>query len=189
MIRVLTVDDHPALRAGLKTVLQAEPGIVPVGAADSAFELWPLLHSTRPDVVILDLHLPGSNALVLCRTIKAELAPPKVLIYSAYAGPPLVVPAALAGADGMLSKSVAARDLYAAIREIAGGSSLLPELTAELRAQALDRLDGEDRELAEALLAGRTPAEAGLAPDEVGARMDRMLDHLQPVQPEAAATG
>lgn len=188
MIRVLTVDDHPALRAGLQTVLRSEPGLVPVGAADSAFELWPLLRSTRPDVVILDLHLPGSNALALCRRIKAELTPPRVLIYSAYAAPALAVPASLAGADGMLSKAVPARELYEAIRQVAAGRRILPELDHALVADALARIDPGDRAIVRALLDGATPAEAGLDGEEAGARLDVILDRLQPINAERAAS-
>lgn len=80
MIRVMLVDDHPALRAGLQTVLRAEPGIVPVGAASGEHDLWPLLHRARPDVVILDYHLPGTDGFLLCHKIKAGVLPPAVLL-------------------------------------------------------------------------------------------------------------
>ena len=85
MIRVLVVDDHPAMQAGLTAVLRAEPGLVPVGAVETEFELWPALTRTRPDVVLLDYHLTSSNGLALCRQVKRTLPPPAVLLFSAYA--------------------------------------------------------------------------------------------------------
>ncbi|MDP8968072.1 MAG: response regulator transcription factor, partial [Actinomycetota bacterium] len=100
MIRILIVDDHPAMRAGLTAVLRAEPGLVPLDAATSVSDLWPTLKRTRPDVVVLDYHLPGDDGLVLCRRIKRELPAPAVLLYSAYADAALTIPARLAGVDG-----------------------------------------------------------------------------------------
>ena len=71
MIRVAMVDDHPALRAGPKTVLDAEPGLVVAGVATNREQLWPMLRRTAPDVVLLDYHLRDGDGLVLCRQIKA----------------------------------------------------------------------------------------------------------------------
>src|SRR5262245_12363130 len=98
MIRILLVDDHPAMRAGLTGVLAAEPGTVPLDSIASGDELEPALRRCRPDVVLLDYHLPGSDGLVLCRQVKRTVPAPAVLIYSAYADAELAIPAVLAGA-------------------------------------------------------------------------------------------
>ena len=91
MIRILVVDDHPALRAGLGAVLEAEPGLVYVGAVAGDHEsLWPALDSIRPDVVLLDFHLPQDDGLQMCERIKQRVLAPKVILYSAHAGPGLV---------------------------------------------------------------------------------------------------
>jgi CheY-like chemotaxis protein len=111
MIRMLLVDDHPALRTGLTAVLRAEPGLVPLGTAADEEELWPALNRTKPDVVLLDYHLPPADGLVLCRRIKRTMPPPQVLLYSAYADASLVIPAVLAGADGVVNKGAPARAL------------------------------------------------------------------------------
>ena len=112
MIRVLLVDDHPAMRTGLAAVLAAEPGMVVLGAAASAEELSPALNRTKPDVVLLDYHLPSSDGLVLCRMLKRAVPAPGVLLYSAYADASLAIPAILAGADGLLNKAAPAKELY-----------------------------------------------------------------------------
>jgi DNA-binding NarL/FixJ family response regulator len=83
MIRVLVVDDHPVLRAGLEAVLRAEPGFACVGAAADRRELLVLLRRTRPDVVVLDRRLGADDGLVLCREIRSEPVAPEVLIYTA----------------------------------------------------------------------------------------------------------
>ena len=97
MIRILIVDDHPAMRTGLSAVLRAEPGLVPLDAVGSVGDLWPALHRTRPDVVVLDYHLPGDDGVPACRRLKRELPAPAVLLYSAYADAALAIPAVLAG--------------------------------------------------------------------------------------------
>ena len=82
MLRVVVVDDHPALRAGLRAVLDAEPGILFVGESDGQEEnVWPVLRRTRPDLVLLDYHLPHGDGLQLCYRIKQEVPSPRVAIH------------------------------------------------------------------------------------------------------------
>lgn len=83
VIRVLVVDDHPVLRAGLEAVLRSEPGFVPVGAAADGDECLRLLRRTRPDVVVLDRRLGDEDGLDLCRVLRAEPSPPQVVLYTA----------------------------------------------------------------------------------------------------------
>src|ERR1700754_199886 len=144
MIRLLIVDDHPAMRAGLTAVLRAEPGIIPLATASSEEDLEPTLHRTRPDVVLLDYHLPGSDGLKLCRRLKREVPAPAVLLYSAYADGSMVVPAILAGADGLLNKSAPAAELFDALRAVARGDRLLPPVPRELLEAAGARVAPED---------------------------------------------
>ena len=141
MIRILIVDDHPAMRAGLSAALRAEPSLVPLNVASSVADLWPTLNRTKPDVVVLDYHLPGDDGLVLCRRIKRQVPPPAVLLYSAYADASLTIPARLAGVDGLINKSAPANELYDAIRRVARGERVLPPISREL-------LDAAGRDLA-----------------------------------------
>jgi DNA-binding NarL/FixJ family response regulator len=190
MIRVLLVDDHPALRAGLAAVLRTEPDIEAVGTASSPEDLWPQFNRTRPDLVVLDYHLPGTDGLVLCRRLKCEIPTPAVLVYSAYADASLTVPAVLAGADGLLHKGVPAQVLTHAIRSIARGERVLPALRPELQAAAADKLDVEDQPILGMRVAGTAHHEIAetlrLAPADLLRRVDAMIERLGVDVPTAA---
>ena len=144
MIRVVIVDDHPAVRLGLHSARRSEPGLLPVGEAQNPEQLAPLLYRTRPDVVLLDYHLPRRDGLVLCCDIKADVLAPAVLLYSAYADASLTVPAILAGADGILPKKASSLQLFETIRIVAAGRSALPPVSADLLEIAGGQLDPED---------------------------------------------
>ena len=191
MIRIVVVDDHPALRAGLDTVLGGEPGLVPVGSAGSAGELWPILTTCKPDVVLLDYHLPGDDGLQVCRRIKARLLAPKVLLYSAYAGSELSIPATLAGADGVIGKGIPARELYDAIRRVVTGDRVLPPIPPELMQEATERVEPEDLPLLGMLL--HQTAAPDIAPvlnldtAAVERRIDQIIARLRVEVPEIDA--
>ena len=164
MIRVAVVDDHPALRAGLQTVLEAEPHIVFVGESDGAEEnIWPMLNRLRPDVVLLDYHLPRGDGLQLCYRIKKEIPAPRVIIFTAYASPTLALPATLARADSVLAKGAGARDLFTAIRLVFAGEELLPPISAAVLEEALAGLFGDDRVLVAMLLDGASESDVAEA--------------------------
>jgi DNA-binding NarL/FixJ family response regulator len=191
MIRVLIVDDHLALRAGLSAVLTAEPGIVPLATASSHEELWPALHRTKPDLVLLDYHLPGEDGLAICRHIKRTMPPPRVLLYSAYADAALAIPAVLAGADGVVHKGAPALELYEAIRLVARGEPVRPPLSRELLTDASARLHPDDLPVLGMALDDTPHAEIAAAlrlePRELDARIDRMLAALRVEVPAGAS--
>ncbi|UGS35896.1 response regulator [Capillimicrobium parvum] len=183
MIRIVVIDDHPALRAGVRTVIEAEPGLVFAGeSAGDEESLWPLLHRTRPDLVLLDYHLPSTDGLQLCHRIKRQATPPRVLVHSAYASPPLALPAILARADGLVDKGLAARELFAAIRLVHRGDRLIPEVSPYLRGEALSQLDERDRPIVGMLLDGASDAEiaqaAGVEAADVEHATRRILARL-----------
>jgi DNA-binding NarL/FixJ family response regulator len=191
MIRVLVVDDHPAMRTGLTAVLRAEPGFVPLAAAEGEHDVLAALDRTRPDVVLLDYHLPTSDGLVLCRRIKRTLPPPAVLLYSAFADASLAIPAILAGADGLLHKSAPAHELYDAVRTVARGERVLPPVGRELLDVATATLESGDLPILGMVLGGTPPAEIAstLNTDTtvLSRRIDRMLERLRVEVPTAAA--
>ena len=183
MIRILVVDDHPAMRAGLTAVLRAEPGFVPLDAAAGSLDLEPALNRTKPDVVLLDYHLPGDDGLVVCRRIKRQVPSPAVLLYSAYADASLMIPARLAGADGMVSKAAPAHELFDAIRRVTRGERVLPPISRELLDAAGAALEAEELPILGMTLEGTPPGEIastlGLEPGELAHRIDRMIKRLK----------
>ncbi len=182
MIRVLLVDDHPALRAGLQTVLRLEPGLIPVGAAADGEAALEEAGRWDPSVVLVDYNLPGENGLLLCRRLKGMERAPRVLIYSAYADTSLAVPARLAGADGIANKGAPAEELLEAIRIVAKGRPLFPPLSPEMIDATAARLPPEDRGIIDLLVESTPDAEIatrlGLDSGEVGERVHAMLGRL-----------
>jgi DNA-binding NarL/FixJ family response regulator len=183
MIRLLIVDDHPAMRAGLTAVLRAEPGIVPLGAASSEDDLPAMLERTHPDVVLLDYHLPGADGLKLCRRLKRADPAPGVLLYSAYADSAMVVPAILAGADGLLNKSAPAPELFDALRAVARGDRVLPPVPRALLEAAGGRVDPEDLPILAMMIDGTPAAEVAdtlrLGERELARRIDTLIERLR----------
>jgi DNA-binding NarL/FixJ family response regulator len=184
MIRVVVIDDHPALRAGLHTILDAEPGVVFAGESyGDEGSVWPLLTRTRPDLALLDYHLPRGDGLQLCYRIKQEIPAPKVIVFSAYAGPALALPAALAKADGVLGKGVPARDLFEAIRLVERGERLLDPISQTVMQDAEQRLDSDDLPLVAMLLDGMPEREIATAlrrePRDVSRAVQRILSRLR----------
>ncbi len=191
MIRVLLVDDHPALRAGLFTVLRAEPGIVPQAAVASPSEALAEVERGHPDLVMVDYHLQEGDGLTLCHRLKSRPEPPRVLIYSAYAEARLTIPAMVAGADGVANKAAPAQELFDAIRTISKGGTLLPPVSRELLELASSRLDPDDLPIL-GMIMDRTSREEiaevlQIPRPELEERIVRMLGALRIEVPGVAA--
>lgn len=193
MIRILFVDDHPALRAGLEAVLRSEPGLVPVGSASGDPDIWKKLESTRPDVVLLDYHLPGTDGVTLCRRIKRVMPPPAVVLYSAYADAKLAIPALLAGADGLVHKSAPAPELFDALRRASRGESALPPIGREQLDEATALVDPQDLPILGMLVEGTDrsdiPSTLGIEPSDFANRLDRMIGALRVDVPAVRSAG
>jgi len=190
MIRIMLVDDHAAVRAGLVAVLDREPDLEAVVATEGNEALWPEFHRARPDLVLLDYHLPGQSSLHICRRLKAIVPTPHVVFYSAYADASLTVALRLAGAQGLVSKGAPAPELFDVLRRVARGETVLPPLTPDLQEASLRGLDPEDRVVAAVLLGGARLADIAdvLRVDHRGARMrvERLLGRMGQAHPASA---
>lgn len=136
MIRILVVDDHPVVRGGLVAVLEDEAEFQVVGAAESAEQAVALAGGEAPDVVLLDLELPGMDGVEAIPRL-AEAAPSaRVLVFTAYDTDERVFGAIRAGARGYLLKGASAEEIARAVRVVhAGGSYLEPRVAAKVMAQ------------------------------------------------------
>jgi DNA-binding NarL/FixJ family response regulator len=116
VIRVLVVDDHPVLRAGLEAVLRAEPGFVCVGTAADGDGLVAMVARHRPDVVVLDLVLGDEDGMELCAALRSEPSAPEVVIYTATTAAGLDALAADAGARAVVEKGADLDRVFDALR-------------------------------------------------------------------------
>ncbi|HEX2700023.1 MAG TPA: response regulator transcription factor [Acidimicrobiales bacterium] len=163
-IRVVVVDDHPVVRQGLRSFLGSRQGIEVVGEAADADTGVAEVERLRPDVVLLDLHMPGGGGLTAIGRIRASGSGPPVLVLTSFAGADQVVPAVRAGASGYLLKDVDPADLEAAIRTLhAGGTLLDPGVVGAVMAEVaapgrsdprLDALTQREREVLSVLAEG-----------------------------------
>lgn len=131
-IRVLIVDDHQLIREGLQKVLSLQEGIEVVGEAATGEEALRLARELQPDVVLLDINLPGLDGLKVCRLLREEeLA--KVIALTVYDDDDHVFAAVKAGAAGYLLKDVSPDELARAIRAVAAGEAVMhPRVTRKV---------------------------------------------------------
>jgi DNA-binding NarL/FixJ family response regulator len=132
-IRILIADDHALIREGLKTVLSMEPGITVAGMAGSGQEACALAGSCKPDVMLLDIRMPGLDGVACISHIKAVSPETKILMLTTFHLEEYVTGALANGASGFLLKDIPMNDLLEAIRDAAAGKIVLPpEVAATL---------------------------------------------------------
>ncbi len=145
-IRVLLVDDHFLLRTGLASVLSLEPDIVVCSEADNGEEAIALHKQLRPDVTLMDLHLPGMDGLTATIRIRAETPGARIVILTNYGGDEEIYEALHAGAQAYLLKSVRRDELLMAIRKVASGQTYIPPDLASRLAERVRRAGLSARE-------------------------------------------
>jgi two-component system response regulator NreC len=164
--RVLLVDDHELLRAGLRSRLEKEPGIEVVGEAESAERATVLARALQPDLVLLDLLLPKKDGFEAIPDIIRVAPSSRVIVISSQTAPSSVRRALTAGASGYLPKRASDRELVAAIRQVSSGSRYVdPEVGATLvvdtMASALEDLSERELDVLQLLALGYTNQEIG----------------------------
>ncbi len=144
MIKVLLVDDEELIRFGLRAVLDAQPDLEVVGEAADGAEALGLVRSLRPDVVLMDVRMPGLDGLAATRAIlRGTDRPPKILVVTTFEADDYVYEALRAGADGFLLKRSRPAEVVQAVRLAAAGETLLfPAAIRRLAAARADRADG-----------------------------------------------
>jgi len=141
-IRILIADDHEVVRIGLAALLDGQDGLTVVAQAGSGDEAVRLARRHRPDVVVLDIRMPGGSGIEACRAITEELPGTPVVMLTSHADSEALFDAIDAGASGYVLKRVGSPELVDAVRTVAGGGSLLdPAVTRTV----LDRLRNASR--------------------------------------------
>jgi DNA-binding NarL/FixJ family response regulator len=132
-VRVLVCDDQPLIRTGLRTLLGTQPDMEVVGEAGDGAAAEAMAARLRPDVVLMDVRMPGTDGIAATARIAAGDQPPRVLILTTYDRDEYVFDALAAGASGFLLKDARPEDLVAGIRCVAAGDALLaPSITRKL---------------------------------------------------------
>lgn len=192
--RILLVDDHDIVRLGLMTLLNDQPDMEVIGEASTAAEAVREVGSLIPDVVLMDIRLPGEGGIEATRQVTAKFPNVKVVMLTSFADDELVMRAISAGAVGYVLKQVGNEELIRAIQAAARGEALLdPSTTARLlsRVREADRKAQEDafRELSDRemdvlvhLAKGKTNAEIAsllnLSEKTVGNYVSNMFEKL-----------
>jgi two-component system, NarL family, response regulator NreC len=205
-IRVMLVDDHDVVRAGLKAYLETQDGILVVAEADSGEAAIHTMQEARPQVVVMDITMPGMDGLEATRRLKELYPECKVLALTVHADQQYFFEMLSAGAVGYVTKQVAAEELVAAVRAVAHGHVYLQpalavwllddyrRLLAQLPAeghngtgmdnpdQSLEVLSKRELQVLEAVAEGYTTAQIGeqlgISPKTVARHRERMLKKL-----------
>jgi DNA-binding NarL/FixJ family response regulator len=172
-LRILLVDDHEVVRVGVRALIERQPGLEVVGEAATVREAVLQAEKLTPDVVVLDVRLPGGDGLEACRQIKALRPETRVIILTSFPDEAVLFEAIASGADGYVLKQIGSDDLMRALERVGRGESLLdPALTAGVfakmrevqrqeRSQAFADLNSQEMKILAGIAEGKTNREIG----------------------------
>ena len=193
-LRLLIADDHTLVRIGLRTSIEMEPDLTVVAEAGSGEQTLAEFRQHQPDVVLLDLRMPGMDGIQTTTALCREFPAARIIVISTFTGGDDILRAMQAGAKTYLPKSVQREELIKAIRAIAKGESYLPNAVASRLTERLRRPDLTARELEvlRLLAAGNSNKEIAAALHiEVGTvklHVGKVLDKLHVRDRTEAAT-
>ena len=174
-LRIVLVDDHEVVRLGLRSLLERQPDLMVVGEAETVQEAISAVESLAPDVVVLDIRLPGRSGVEACAEIKRRRPETKIVVLTSYAEDEVLLDAIAAGAEGYVLKQVGSDDLVRALRRVGSGERLLdPRLTNQVfaklrqmrqreRAAAFADLSEQELRVLALVTEGKTNREIGKA--------------------------
>jgi DNA-binding NarL/FixJ family response regulator len=174
-LRILLVDDHEVVRVGIRTLIDRHPDMEVVGEAGTVREAVNQAEQLAPDVVVLDVRLPGGNGLDACRQIKELRPDTRVIMLTSYPDDEVLFDAIANGADGYVLKKIGSADLIHALERVGRGESLLdPAVTAQVlakmrqvrqqeRAHAFADLSAQEMQILARVAEGATNGEIGEA--------------------------
>ncbi|GGS88985.1 response regulator [Nonomuraea spiralis] len=195
-IRVAVADDQAVVRMGLRALLEREPGMECVGEASDGAAALDLIRRTHPDVLLLDIRMPGTDGLATLRAVAADpgLGGTRIVVVTTFAVDEYVFAALQAGASGFLLKDSAPDELVNAVRVVAAGEALLsPSITRKViglfgrsgaePVEGLGTLTPRERELVAWVATGRSndeiAAELVISPDTVRTHVSRAMVKLR----------
>ncbi len=191
-MKILIADDHPVARRGLRTIVSEAFGETDCAEAANAATALTLAETLRPDLLLLDMHMPGDiTAAALCRMMRETLPEAKIVIVTAFDSSREIRDCLVAGADGCLLKDTSETDMAAALRTAVTGMPALDpriafqlarDLAAEPTATGAPHLSGREREVLHLLAEGRSnraiARQLGLSEATVKGHVSRLLDKL-----------
>ena len=183
-LRILTVDDHPLIRQGIASLLDAEPGLELVGEAADALDGIEQYRRLLPDIALVDLQMPGVDGIELTRRLRAEFPQARVVILTTYRGDANARDALAAGACGYLLKSSLRRELVDALHRVAQGKRCLSAEISEEIAQHIgeEPLTAREQSILAALAQGwenkRIANDLGISSETVKSHLARIFEKI-----------